>query len=119
MSERDTYPAGVPCWVETLQHQPRIAQDFYAQLFGWQIVGEDAYAVARLRGRDVAGIGAMPDGSDVAQAWITHIRVDSADDAAAAAGVAGGTVLQQPFDVAPAGRLAVIADPGGAVFCAW
>ena len=27
--------------------------------------------------------------------------------------------MTEPFDVPPAGRLAVLADPAGAVFCAW
>jgi predicted enzyme related to lactoylglutathione lyase len=49
MSERDHYPTGVPCWVETLQRDPRAAQRFYGSLFGWQIVSsdEDDYAVTR------------------------------------------------------------------------
>jgi predicted enzyme related to lactoylglutathione lyase len=122
MSERDTYPAGVPCWVETLQRDRRAAHAFYSSLFGWQIVvsDEDEYAVARLRGSDVAGIGSLPDlGSGLAPAWVTHIRVESADATAERTTTAGGAVLDGPFDAPPAGRLAVLADPTGALFCAW
>ena len=36
MSEREQYPAGVSCWVETLQPDPRGALDFYGALFGWE-----------------------------------------------------------------------------------
>jgi len=36
MSEREEYPAGVPCWVETLQPDPRVALDFYGPLLGWE-----------------------------------------------------------------------------------
>ncbi|MGH3101216.1 MAG: VOC family protein, partial [Thermoleophilia bacterium] len=32
---------------------------------------------------------------------------------------AGGTVVMEPFDVMDAGRMAVFADPDGAVFMAW
>ena len=32
---------------------------------------------------------------------------------------AGGGVLAAPFDVLPAGRMAVLTDPAGAPFCAW
>lgn len=124
MSERDTYPAGVPCWVEALQPDTQAAVRFYGPLFGWQLVGSDEpgddpfeYLVARLRGHDVAGIGSLPDG--LAPAWITHVRVDSADAAAERAQAAGGTVVDGPFDAPPAGRLAVLADPTGALFCAW
>ena len=122
MSERDIYPAGVPCWVETLQRDRRAAQAFYSSLFGWQIVvsDEDEYAVARLRGRDVAGIGLLPDsGGGLAAAWFTHVRVDSADAIAERAAAAGGAVFGGPFDASPAGRFVVLTDPTGALFCAW
>jgi len=125
MSERDSYPVGVPCWVETLQDDPQAAAAFYGSLLGWEPVGAEAegeegafeYLVARLRGRDVAGIGSLPNG--VSPAWVTHVRVESADATAELARTAGGTVLEGPLDAAPAGRLAVLADPTGALFCAW
>jgi uncharacterized protein len=115
MSERDSYPAGVPCWVATTQPDPRAAAAFYGGLFGWDYEG-DGMLVARLRGRDVAAVAPLPP--DVTPppppAWITDVCVDSADDVAAKARGAGGSVLAEPFD-GPAGRVAVIADPGGAV----
>ena len=118
MSERERYPAGVPCWVTVMRTDPRAAMDFYGPLFGWEPLERPGYVVARLRGRDVAGVGVLP-GPDVAPAWITQVRVDSAEDAAARARAAGGTVVDGPLDLPPAGRLAVLADPAGAVFCAW
>jgi uncharacterized protein len=119
MSERDSYPAGVPCWVETLQRDRQAAQSFYSSLFGWKILvsEEDDYAVARVRGRDVAGIAGAPD--EDRQAWVTHIRVDDCDTAVAAASQAGATVLRQPVTAEPAGRFAVLIDPVGAMFCVW
>jgi predicted enzyme related to lactoylglutathione lyase len=128
MSERDQYPAGVPCWVETLQPDPRAAIDFYGSLFGWEFSGPGQtpgdpageYFVARVRGRDVAGIGSMPSaGGPATPMWSTQIRVASADAAASAVERAGGRVLVEPFDAPPAGRLAVVADPAGAVLCTW
>jgi predicted enzyme related to lactoylglutathione lyase len=47
------------------------------------------------------------------------VSVESADDTAARAREAGGRSLTEPFDVLPAGRMAVLADREGAVFCAW
>ena len=126
MSERDTYPAGVPCWVEALHDDARAAAAFYGTLLGWELVssepepGEDEYLVARLRGRDVAGIGTLPrSGHGMAPAWATHVRVANAEAAGEAVKAAGGEVLDGPIDAAPAGRFAVLADPTGAVFCAW
>jgi hypothetical protein len=118
MSERHAYPAGVPCWVEVLQADPETAQRFYADLFGWEVVGGAGYAVARLRGLDVAGIAARP-APGVPQAWFTHVRVDDVDQSVARVVDAGGTLLTPPFDAAPAGRVAVIADPAGAQLCLW
>jgi predicted enzyme related to lactoylglutathione lyase len=75
------------------------------------------YWVTRLRGRDVAGIGTRPQGAP--GGWNTYVEVAGADDAAAAAERAGGTVITPPVDAPPAGRLAVLADPAGATFAVW
>ena len=48
----------------------------------------------------------------------TYVSVKDAGDAAAAVRRAGGDVIVQPFDALPAGRMAVLSDPSGAVFCA-
>jgi uncharacterized protein len=128
LSERDTYPPGVPCWVETLQPHPRAALDFYAQLLGWEfgdpgpmpgaLPGE--YYVARVKGRDVAGIGSLTDsGGPRVALWNTYIRVESANQAVETAQAAGGKVLIGPVNALPAGRLAVLVDPVGAAFSVW
>ena len=74
--------------------------------------------MAQLRGRDVAGVGSLPPAAE-APAFHTYIEVESADRAAADVVEAGGTVLAEPVDAPPAGRLAVVADPEGAAFCVW
>ena len=101
MSERNEYPAGVPCWVETLQPDPQSAVSFYSQLFGWDFAGPGEmpceppgrYFLARVGGRDVAGIGALPaSAAATGAAWSTHVRVESAGRSA------GGRVLDQSAD---------------------
>jgi predicted enzyme related to lactoylglutathione lyase len=125
MLERDTYPAGVPCWVDTSRPDPEAAVAFYGDLFGWQFDDRtpagtsQRYLVAQLRGRDVAGIGAQAEGAPPNPAWNTYVAVESADAAATAAKDAGGSVLMKPFDIPGAGRMGVYADPSGAVFCVW
>jgi uncharacterized protein len=125
MLERDAYPAGVPCWVDTGQPDPESAVAFYGDLFGWEFDDRtppgrsEPYFVARLRGRDVAGIGAQRPGAPPTPAWSTYVAVDSADQAAAAVKDAGGSVLMGPFDISDAGRMGVFSDPSGAVFCVW
>lgn len=51
--------------------------------------------------------------------WNTYVQVESADETAIKVKTAGGTTLTEPFDVMDAGRMAVFADPDGAVFCVW
>ncbi|MGA9857091.1 MAG: VOC family protein [Solirubrobacteraceae bacterium] len=128
MSHRDTYPEGVPCFVDTLTADVDGARRFYGAVFGWEFSGPGPmpgdppgeYWVARLRGDDVAGIGSAAPGSpSAAPAWNTHVAVSDADAVAARGAAAGGTVLVEPFDAPPAGRLAVLADPAGAALCLW
>jgi predicted enzyme related to lactoylglutathione lyase len=121
MSTRDDYPHGVPCWVTVLAADVPAAMDFYGELFGWAYETDapvTTYAVASLEGREVAGIGSLSAaGPGVRPAWMTEVRVDSADAIAESVAAAGGSVLAGPLDLAPAGRLTVIADPAGAVLC--
>ena len=121
MSERDGYPHGVPHWTTCLVRDLDRAADFYGQVLGWDFdIGPGAgYAVASLRGREVAGIGAVAAAQpDARPEWITEIRVDDAAAAADAVIRAGGSVLSGPLDMSPASVLTVVTDPAGAVLCA-
>jgi uncharacterized protein len=125
MPERDGYPPGVPCWVDTSQPDPEAAVAFYSGLFGWDF--EDVmppgapgkYFMGRLRGLDVAGVGSQPEGAPPMATWNTYVWVESADEAASRVRDAGGSVVLEPFDIMDSGRMAVFSDPEGAVFCVW
>ncbi len=116
MSERDGYQPGVPCWVDNLVPDVEAALRFYGELFGWEFDGPGPgdYYVAKLRGRDVAGIGAQPPG--VPAAWNTYVSVASVDDSARAA---AGHVRVEPVDAFPAGRVAVLEDGASAFIGLW
>ena len=125
MPERDGYIPGVPSWVDTSHPDPEAAVEFYRGLFGWEFedvmpTGSEAkYFVARLRGGDVAAIGSVPESAPPMAMWNTYVWVDSADEAASKVRDAGGRVVVEPFDVMDSGRMAVLADPEGAVFNVW
>ena len=125
MPDRDGYPPGVPCWVDTSQPDPDAAADFYGGLFGWELEetmppGSDGkYLMARIRGRNVAAISSPFEGAPPMAVWNTYVCVDSADETAARVRDEGGRVLLESFDVMEAGRMAVLADPEGAVFSVW
>ena len=125
MPERDGYIPGVPCWVDVSAPDPAALVDFYSGLFGWEfedMMPPDSpgkYFVARMRGRDVAAVGSMPEAVPQMASWNTYIWVENANDAAARVGGAGGNIVMEPFDVMGAGRMAVCTDPEGAMFCVW
>jgi predicted enzyme related to lactoylglutathione lyase len=125
MPERDGYIPGVPCWVDTSQPDPGAALGFYTGLFGWEfenVLPAEApgqYFIGRLHGGDVAAVGSIPESMPQLAMWNTYIWVESADETAAKVRDAGGSVVMEPFDIMDFGRMAVFADPEGAVFCVW
>jgi predicted enzyme related to lactoylglutathione lyase len=125
MPERDGYPPGVPCWIDTTQPDPEAAVDFYSGLFGWEFEnvmppGSDGkYLTARIRGGDVAAVGSVPEGAPPMATWNTYVWVDSAEETASKVQDAGGRIVSEPFDILDAGRMAVFTDPEGAAFCVW
>jgi uncharacterized protein len=126
MPNRDGYIPGVPCWVDASLPEPGAALDFYSGLFGWEFSNrmpegdpQGQYYVAQLGDGDVAAIGSIAEGAPPIPMWNTYVAVESADETAAKVRDAGGTVAMEPFDIPGAGRMAVFADPEGAVFCVW
>lgn len=125
MSERTSYAPGTPSWVE-LGAIPDIekAIDFYGGLFGWDVPESEnaeqtgGYRQAMLRGKPVAGMmPLMQEGQPTV--WSSYVSVADADATAAAVKEAGGTVIAEPMDVMDLGRMAIFADPAGAVFGIW
>jgi predicted enzyme related to lactoylglutathione lyase len=125
MSQRDAYPPGVPCWVAAFEPEPDDLVGFYRELFGWEaenLMAPDepgSHFVCRLRGRDVAAVISQQGSPSSLPMWATYISVESADDTARRVIEAGGSVVAEPFDSPCTARVAVLADPSGAVFCAF
>lgn len=124
MLKRSGYPAGVPCWIDIVQADLDATMAFYGGLFGWKFEVRtppgvpSRYAYALSDGLIVGGVGGPP-ATDDPSGWTTYVWVESADDTAAAVEANGGTVLRRPVDIPRAGRVAVCADPSGAVFGLW
>ncbi|MGH9822455.1 MAG: VOC family protein, partial [Blastocatellia bacterium] len=127
MTDIDRHANGSFCWVELGTTDQNAAKSFYSSLFGWSAkdrpMGPDAfYSIFELEGRHAAAgytldAGALSKG--IPAHWAVYIAVASADDAAARLAELGGKVLEAPFDVFDAGRMAVIQDPTGAHFNVW
>lgn len=125
MTVRDTpWPEGTPCWVDLMAPDPRMAMDFYGALLAWDFTdtGDEAgnYLMCTVGGREVAGIGGTQPGQEsTPAAWTTYLATEDVDKTAAAISAEGGQLLVEPMDVMSAGRMAVAADPTGAVFGVW
>jgi predicted enzyme related to lactoylglutathione lyase len=127
MANIDKHAAGSFCWIELATTDQTAAKTFYGALFGWTpndspMGPGEFYTIFRLNGRDAAaGYTLRPDqrAQHVPPHWMIYITVENTDAAAAKAQQLGGTILAPAFDVMDAGRMAVIQDPTGAVFCPW
>lgn len=121
-----SHKPGSFCWFELGTTDQEAAKKFYGSLFGWLAddipMGPDGnYTMFKLDDRVVAAGYAVGGqmAPDVPPHWALYVAVQSADKAAAQIAAAGGKLLKPPFDVFDAGRMAVAADPTGAVFMVW
>jgi len=127
MTNIDKHPAGSFCWIELHTSDQSAAKGFYESVFGWAAhdmpMGPgEVYTIFRLQGRDAAaGCGLRPEerSHGVPSHWMIYIAVDNTDAAVAKAQQLGGTILAPAFDVMDAGRMAVVQDPTGGIFCPW
>jgi predicted enzyme related to lactoylglutathione lyase len=124
MSERTSYVPGIPCWVDLGTPDIDAAASFYGGLFGWSVPEAEnseqtgGYRQAMLRDKPVAGVmPLMQEGQP--PAWSTYVSVEDAEATAAKVREAGGTVLAEPMEVMELGKMAIFADPAGAVFGIW
>ena len=115
------------CWPELGTTDQNAAKPFYRSVFGWTFndtpMGPgEVYTIFQLGGRDCAALYTLrPDmlKQGVPPNWGSYVAVDSADETAAKVKQLGGKVLTEAFDVSENGRMAIIQDPIGAVFCVW
>jgi uncharacterized protein len=127
MASIDKHSPGSFCWFELATTDQNAAKSFYTSLFGWSVVDnpigpDDFYSIFKLEGRDTGAAYTMRKeqrAQGVPPHWMLYIAVVNADDAVARAAQLGGTVLAPAFDVMDIGRMAVIQDPGGAIFSVW
>lgn len=114
-------------WIDLVTTDVDRAKDFYSGLFGWEFESIPtpmgvSYTMCRLGGKQVAGMGPQPPDlteAGVPSMWNSYVLVDSVDDTCTVAEKAGGVVVMPAMDVMTEGSMAMIADPGGAVFGIW
>lgn len=123
MGTRTSHPPGTFSWVDLQTTDLEAAKDFYSGLLGWEFEDMPAgdgniYSMARIGGEYVSAASGLP-AEGIPPHWNSYVTVDSADDVTARVGDLGGTVIEPPFDVLTAGRMALFTDPSGAMLCIW
>ena len=118
MADTKTTVANAPIWLDLSSSDAAASRDYYSKVFGWKIeVNPDpqygGYGVAKLNGKDVAGIGPKMDPNGPS-AWLIYVGTSDADEAVKKITGAGGKVIAPPMQVGPQGRMVVIQDPTGA-----
>lgn len=110
---------GALVWNELVSPDVPAAAGFYAEVFGWEPEEMDmgemgTYTVFNLDGQGIAGAMAPPM-AGMPPHWGIYVQVDDAAATVTAAEAAGATVVSPPTPT-PAGVLAHLADPQGAMF---
>lgn len=111
---------GTLCWADLSTPDPKRAGEFYAKLLEWQILDDEkgtGYLHIKNGEHFIGGIPptkTRPPG--VPAHWLPYFWVDDVDASAAKAKQLGANVCLPPTSLEDVGRLAVIADPQGAVF---
>lgn len=107
-------------WNELRTWNAEKAKKFYADTLGWTyeaMDGPGGYWIAMCGGKPVGGIFQLQKGQgmdDMAEGWSVFIAVDNLDKRIKALKKAGGRVDAEPWDVPGVGRIAIVADAGGA-----
>ena len=112
---------GAPSWVDLSTPDIEAATSFYGRLLDWGISTSTtpmgSYHIASAGSREVCGM--MAHGPELVGApamWTVFFTVDDLATALTTVTAEGGTVLQPPIDIPGGARVAVVADPAGAVF---
>ena len=99
---------------------PEAAERFYSELFGWRFesVGDAEMPYWGIYRGDAmnAGMMPLPEGAPAPSHWLVYFGSEDVDASAETIRSQGGTLMVEPMDVPPAGRILVAQDPQGAIF---
>jgi predicted enzyme related to lactoylglutathione lyase len=111
---------GAFCWADLSTADPERAKQFYSGLFGWQLeAGEkdpSGYLHIKNGGNFIGGIPpAQHRDPHSPPHWLIYFAVADVDASAAKAKQLGARLYVEPMSIEGVGRMAVMADPQGAV----
>jgi predicted enzyme related to lactoylglutathione lyase len=113
-------------WYELMTPDPEAAIRFYSAVVGWTAAPHPSsttdsgpYIVLSRDGREFGGLFGFTDdmkANGMPPMWNGYVAVANADETAEKIKAAGGSIHMGPNDIPGAGRIAMVADPGGALF---
>jgi hypothetical protein len=110
-------------WYELMTTDADAAARFYGAVVGWSVGDsgqtDKTYQQWSIGGQTVGGLLRIaPDPSEdgMRPMWTGYLNVDDVDASVTGITAAGGAVCMPAFDVPGVGRMAMVADPQGAVF---
>lgn len=117
----DTKPKFI--WYELMTSDQDAAEAFYRAVVAWNMAdaGQPGmrYTILSAGDRGMGGLMKLPAEACEAGArpgWSGYIGVPDTDAAAKSIAEAGGSIHRGPDDIPNVGRVAMVADPGGAIF---
>ena len=111
---------GVFVWDELGTSDIEGAKRFYGEVVGWESSDQDMgdgfiYTIFRSSGVDRAGAYQRQEDMPGAPGWLPYVATGDVDASLEQATGLGATAVTQPMDIPTVGRMAIIADPTGAV----
>lgn len=111
---------GTICWADLNTTDPARATAFYSGVFGWEIApGQDNTGYLHIK-NGAEFIGGIPPAEHLPPNspphWMIYFYVEDCDAAAAKAKDLGAALHMAPSTIEKVGRMAIVADPQGAVF---
>ncbi len=122
----DAIPTGRFVWYELLTSDPHAAITFYTKIVGWGTQlwpgGEQPYTMWTAHDTPIGGVMLLPEDAKKMGArphWLGYLSTPDVDATVAHSTELGGKVLNPGMDLPEIGRIAILADPQGAVFAAF
>ncbi len=112
---------GAVTWMDLSTPDITAATNFYRDLLGWKVEGSPTpmgeYFIGKVADHQVGGM--MQQGPELLgnpAMWTTFIYADDLEATVGLVEKAGGTIHEKPFDIPGDARIALVADPTGAMF---
>ncbi len=109
-------------WSSLITSDPRTAAAFYGTVFGDAVFdlpdpGDAQHLILASDGYARASVNPIPAGwTNAHPRWVSYVRVDDADATVARVTALGGRVVLAPHLDRHGGKIALVADPAGALF---